>query len=88
MNDERHVPSLRPEVMIDVLLQQHARIAGDIVEFNEVTWAIHGSIPVDGEVILAEFDSRENAVAALALLSEAEALPPALGGDDNEGSER
>jgi hypothetical protein len=35
-------------------------------------WAIHGYIPVDGEVILAEFDHRETARAILAQLAEAQ----------------
>jgi hypothetical protein len=35
-------------------------------------WAIHGSIPVDGEVILAEFDQRETAEAVLAHLAAAQ----------------
>jgi hypothetical protein len=84
---ERRLPSLRPEVVIDALLHQQARIAGDIVEINQTTWAIHGSIPVDGEVILAEFDRRENAVEALAWLSEAEAFPPDARGDRNHRSQ-
>ena len=87
MNDERRVPSLRPEVFIDALIHQRARIAGDIVEINQSTWAIHGAIPVDGEVILAEFDRRENAVEALAWLSEAEALPLDASRDVDDGSE-
>jgi len=74
MEDERCGPSVRNEVIVDALIYQHARIAGDIVEINQTTWAIHGSIPVDGEVILAEFDRRENAAEVLAWLSEAEAL--------------
>ena len=35
-------------------------------------WAIHGYIPVDGEVILAEFDHRETARAVLAQLAAAQ----------------
>ena len=68
------LPSLRPEVIIDALLHQQARIDGDVFEINQSTWAIHGVIPVDGEVLLAEFDRRENAVEVLASLSEVEAL--------------
>jgi hypothetical protein len=90
VQSETHDPrasSLRPEVIIDALLDQRARIAGDIVEIDKSTWAIHGSIPVDGEVILAEFDRRENAVEALAWLSEAEALSPGARGEVNDASE-
>jgi hypothetical protein len=35
-------------------------------------WVIHGYIPVDGEVILAEFDQREKARAVLAQLAAAQ----------------
>ena len=34
-------------------LDVHAQIAEDIVEIATHTWAIHGSIAVDGEVIMA-----------------------------------
>ena len=33
----------------------------DIVQVSTSTWAIHGVIPVDGEVLLAEFESYEEA---------------------------
>jgi hypothetical protein len=38
-----------------------ARIAGDIVQLDARTWAIHGTIAVDGNVLVAEFDSLEDA---------------------------
>ena len=56
----------------DDILDEHARIAGEIVEIDSHTWAIYGSIPVDGEVILAEFDRPESARLALEKLSAAE----------------
>jgi hypothetical protein len=37
----------------------------DVVVIAEQTWAIRGSIAYEGEVILAEFDSRDLAVLAL-----------------------
>lgn len=43
------------------LVEEHATIAGDILEVGPHTWAIHGSIPVDGEVILAEYDTQNAA---------------------------
>ena len=49
-------------------------VAGDIAEIVAGRWAIHGHIPVDGEVILAEFGSFEQARAAI------DRLPP------NEGA--
>ena len=41
------------------------------------TWAIRGSIPVDGEVLMAEFDAQEEAVTVLRELFGPEHLPPA-----------
>lgn len=62
---EHRTQWLRPEVVLDALLIQQARIAGDVVEIEEHTWAVHGVIPVDGDVILAEFDRPEDARALL-----------------------
>jgi hypothetical protein len=45
-------PSLR---LLEQLLDARAYVAGDVLEVSLGVWAIHGSIPVDGEVILAEF---------------------------------
>jgi hypothetical protein len=41
------------------------RTAGHGGRFDERTWAIRGSIAYEGEVILAEFDTREVAMLAL-----------------------
>jgi hypothetical protein len=41
------------------------RIAGDVLEVSLGVWAIHGSIPVDGEVILAEFSLLDEAKSVL-----------------------
>jgi hypothetical protein len=51
------------------LVDDRAAIAGDVVEIGANTWAIHGSIPVDGEVILAEYETPDEARAALAALA-------------------
>lgn len=56
---------LRPEVILEALVNQQARVAGDILEIEGHTWAIHGVIPVDGDVIIAEFDSPQDAHAVL-----------------------
>jgi hypothetical protein len=42
-------------------------IAGDIVAVGE-RWAIHGAVPLEGEVILGEFDTYDEAKEALDLL--------------------
>ena len=47
----------------------------DLIEIDPHTWAIHGSIPVAGESILAEFGNRADGEAALELLAAAEHQP-------------
>jgi len=43
------------------LIGENVTIAGDITEIATNTWAIHGVIPVDGDVIIAEFATYEQA---------------------------
>lgn len=50
---------------IEELIDENARVAGDIIEVGTNTWAIHGSIAVDGEVILAEYGTFEEAKSVL-----------------------
>src|SRR4030081_1209874 len=50
-----------PEMLIDSILHQRPRFDHGLFQMDAQTWAIHGYIPVDGEVILAEFDHRETA---------------------------
>ena len=45
--------------------EENASIDGDVVQVGEQVWAIHGSIPVDGEVLMAEFDSYDQAIDVL-----------------------
>jgi hypothetical protein len=52
-------------LFLEELVEQHARVAGDIYAIDSRTFAIHGTILVDGEVIMAEFDRIEAARAAL-----------------------
>ncbi len=51
--------------LLEQLVDQRVRVAGDVVEVSLGTWAVHGSIPVDGEVILAEFSRRDEARSVL-----------------------
>ena len=62
----------RPEILIDSILHQHPRIDHGLFQMDAQMWVIHGYIPVDGEVILAEFDDRETARAVLAQLASAQ----------------
>jgi hypothetical protein len=48
-------------VFLEELVEEHATVAGDVIEIDAHTWAIHGSIAVDGDVIMAEYDSEEHA---------------------------
>jgi hypothetical protein len=60
------------QVSVEEILALHARVAGEIFEVDAQTWAIHGFIPVDGEVILAEFDHPQTARSVLSQLVENE----------------
>ena len=51
------------------LAAEHASMYGDIIEVGAHTWAIHGSVAVDGEVIMAEYDSPDQARLVLDKLS-------------------
>jgi hypothetical protein len=57
------------EVVLDAPFTQPARVADDIIEVDEHTWAIHGVTPVGGEVLLAEFATPEEAHAVLERLA-------------------
>ena len=59
-------------MFLEELVEEHATIAGDVVEIDTHTWAIHGSIAVDGDVIMAEYDSEEHARIVLDELSDEE----------------
>jgi hypothetical protein len=48
-----------------VLEEEHAWISGDVLQLGEALWAVHGIIPVDGDVLMAEFDSYDDARRAL-----------------------
>jgi hypothetical protein len=56
-------------VFLEELVEEHATIAGDIIEIDSHTWAIHGFIAVDGEVIMAEYETEEHARVVLDELS-------------------
>jgi hypothetical protein len=79
MHDQPDERPLHREVTVDELVRHHARIAGDIVEIDARTWAIHGFIPVDGEVILAEFERRDLARAVLDRLPRTEGTNGGIG---------
>jgi hypothetical protein len=50
---------------LQVLVEENASIAGDVVQVADRLWAIHGYIPVDGDVLMAEFDNYDQATNVL-----------------------
>ncbi len=58
------------------LIEDRATIAADVFEVDPHTWAIHGVIPVGGDVIMAEFETQDQAKTALGKLSAPEHGPP------------
>jgi hypothetical protein len=69
MTSQRGEP---PEMLIDSILPLHPRLGQDLFQMDAQMWAIHGYIPVDGEVILAEFDHPDTARAVLARIAAAQ----------------
>ena len=51
------------------LVEENASIAGYVVQLGDNLWAIHGFIPVDCDVLMAEFDTYEEATSTLEQLS-------------------
>ena len=59
-----HPPTAQPDAQLaflEEMIEEHATVAGDVIEVDAHTWAIHGSIAVDGDVIMAEYESEEHA---------------------------
>ena len=72
MNNEVGEQSNAYHQTVEGLIQLHARVARDVVQIAASIWAIHGPIAVDGEVIMAAFNSRDAADAAIDELWSAE----------------
>jgi hypothetical protein len=68
----RHKLSEADERVVAEVVDEHILVSCDLVAIDERTWAIHGSIAVDGEVLVAEFDNRADAEAALDAIVTAE----------------
>jgi hypothetical protein len=73
-------------MFLEELVDGHASIDGDILEIDAHTWAIHGSIPVDGNVIMAEYDTLDEGTQVLNELFGAEHAPQSLHGSNQPGS--
>ncbi len=57
---------------IEALIDEHVLVDCYLFPIDTETWAIHGFIAVDGNVIVAEFDDRQEAEAAIARIAAAE----------------
>lgn len=55
--------------LLTYLVEQHSMIAGDVIQIAAHRWAIYGAIPVDGNVLVAEYDTVEEAQDVLGSLS-------------------
>jgi hypothetical protein len=67
-----NMPGEQPDrrlLLLRALIDENATIDGDVVEIDVHTWAIHGVIPVDGDVLMAEYDTYDQAKLALDSLS-------------------
>jgi hypothetical protein len=72
MPDPHHELSDSEQRIVQVLVDEHVRVSCYLVPIDDETWAIRGSIAVDGEVIVAEFHDRTHAEFAVEQLSAAE----------------
>jgi hypothetical protein len=74
MSEQHAAGDLPPseQHIVEVLIDEHVQVSCQLVPIDEHTWAIQGSIAVDGEVILAEFDSAEDAERAVEELAATE----------------
>jgi hypothetical protein len=67
----RHALTEADERVVQALVDEHVEVSCYLVPIDETTWAIQGSIAVDGEVIVAEFRNRADAETALEELAAA-----------------
>ena len=69
---ELHDQAWSDRTAVQELIDEHLPFDCNVIEIAPRTWAIHGPVPYAGESILAEFGSRADAEAALAVLAAAE----------------
>ncbi len=78
MNDPRDNQLARQLRFLQALAEENASIGGDVLEIHQDTWVIHGVIPVDGEVLMAEFETYDEAKRVLDGVRDAQ-QPSAMG---------
>jgi hypothetical protein len=69
MNHDRSRPREAELAIVAELIDEHVGFDCTLIQLDAQTWAIHGSIAVDGESILAEFSTQAEAEAALEQLA-------------------
>jgi hypothetical protein len=72
---DQHLPA-PAQRDIQALIEEHVGVSCELVALDEQHWAIVGQIAVDGEVLVAKFDSRWDAQTALDELEAAGLTPP------------
>jgi hypothetical protein len=65
MDIPRHELTDADQRIVQEIVEEHIQVSCDLVVIDEHTWAIHGSIAVDGEVLVAEFEDRDEAESAV-----------------------
>jgi hypothetical protein len=73
MNDAS-TPSEECLQLIEELIDEHIRVDCTLIPIDDSTWALHGTVVVDDNVIVAEFDTKDDAEDALARINAAQAV--------------
>ena len=68
MNDPRDRYADGQLQFLQVLVEENAWIAGDVLQVADRLWAIHGYFPVDCDVLMAAFDNYDEATNVLGRL--------------------
>ena len=68
MSTRAHNADPAQVLFLESVIKSHAAVAGDLIELDAHRWAIHGSILVDGDVLMAAYDDAEQAQRALSEL--------------------
>jgi hypothetical protein len=61
MYDPRGPQAHRQLQSLGELLEEHALLDGDVLEIRTDIWALHGVYPFAGQVLMAAFDSYDEA---------------------------
>jgi hypothetical protein len=76
--DRPHEKTDRQLAFLRDLLAENAYINGDVLHLGQELWGVHGVIPVDGDVLMAEFETYDDARRTLDEVSRDPLSPPDL----------